>query len=259
MPHPRQTNPGMRRRSSGSSEDGDHSPVEAPNVTPSQTDQSSVAPGQSHKKLDPPRPSQDYSRPSSARSRRSGNFNWKPAQARNGSIDKLALPSSTQHPSSSLLGMGASATSDQSHNMEKMAEPRSPGRRPGSRNPWAISILALLGSVAGIAVLGVILHSLVTRQLDPKGCRMSYMRPSYARLDDFDTEHTRFASKYSLYLYREQGVDDDSKVRFSSYRSETPVFSVPPVRPLTFATSSLEVSRFSSCPEMREVTSRFGQ
>ena len=37
-------------------------------------------------------------------------------------------------------------------------------------------------------------------------------RPSYLRLDDFDAEHTRFASKYSLYLYREQGVDDERRV-----------------------------------------------
>ncbi|SPQ20057.1 cb516840-41ca-456e-a224-aaf7ec81a98f [Thermothielavioides terrestris] len=42
---------------------------------------------------------------------------------------------------------------------------------------------------------------------------MSYMRPSYAKLNEFDTEHTRLASKYSLYLYREQGVDHDTKVR----------------------------------------------
>jgi len=42
---------------------------------------------------------------------------------------------------------------------------------------------------------------------------MSYMRPAYARLDDFDTEHTRFASKYSLYLYREQGIDHGAKVK----------------------------------------------
>ncbi|KAF3918619.1 hypothetical protein AA313_de0203660 [Arthrobotrys entomopaga] len=37
------------------------------------------------------------------------------------------------------------------------------------------------------------------------------MRPSYARLEDFDTEHSRFASKYSIYLYREENVDDTSK------------------------------------------------
>ncbi|KAL2024000.1 hypothetical protein VTK56DRAFT_235 [Thermocarpiscus australiensis] len=42
---------------------------------------------------------------------------------------------------------------------------------------------------------------------------MSYMRPSYAKLNEFDTEHTRLASKYSLYLYREQGIDHDTKVR----------------------------------------------
>jgi glycosylphosphatidylinositol deacylase len=42
---------------------------------------------------------------------------------------------------------------------------------------------------------------------------MSYMRPSFAKLSDFDTEHTRFASKYSVYLYREGMVDEDTKVR----------------------------------------------
>ncbi|KAM0325550.1 hypothetical protein ACHAQA_007537 [Verticillium albo-atrum] len=39
------------------------------------------------------------------------------------------------------------------------------------------------------------------------------MRPSYVRLREFDTEHTRFASKYSLYLYREQGIDTENKLR----------------------------------------------
>ena len=41
---------------------------------------------------------------------------------------------------------------------------------------------------------------------------MSYMRPSYVRFHEFDTEHTRFATKYGLYLYREHGVDDESKL-----------------------------------------------
>lgn len=41
---------------------------------------------------------------------------------------------------------------------------------------------------------------------------MSYMRPYFAKYDDFDTEHTRFATKYSLYLYREGGVDEDIRV-----------------------------------------------
>ena len=42
---------------------------------------------------------------------------------------------------------------------------------------------------------------------------MSYMRPAFTRFSDFDTEHTRFASKYSLYLYREGGVDEDTRVK----------------------------------------------
>lgn len=37
------------------------------------------------------------------------------------------------------------------------------------------------------------------------------MSPTYIKLSGFDTEHTRFATKYSLYLYREEGVDEYSK------------------------------------------------
>lgn len=33
------------------------------------------------------------------------------------------------------------------------------------------------------------------------------MSPSFLHMVGFDTEHTRFASKYNLYLYREAGVD----------------------------------------------------
>lgn len=87
-----------------------------------------------------------------------------------------------------------------------MADRKHADRRLWLRSPWAASFLTLLATFAGIALLVGILNSSLTRQIDPKGCRMSYMRPSYIRLRDFDTEHTRFASKYSLYLYREQGV-----------------------------------------------------
>ncbi|ODV80860.1 PGAP1-domain-containing protein, partial [Suhomyces tanzawaensis NRRL Y-17324] len=51
---------------------------------------------------------------------------------------------------------------------------------------------------------------LYTRALpgaDSPGCRPVWMYPSYARITGFDETHTKFASKYSLYLYREQGVD----------------------------------------------------
>jgi len=62
------------------------------------------------------------------------------------------------------------------------------------------------------ALLFMIAQSFLTRQLDPNGCAMSYMRTSFVRFPDFDTEHTRFASKYSLYLYRELEIDEDTRV-----------------------------------------------
>lgn len=36
---------------------------------------------------------------------------------------------------------------------------------------------------------------------------MSYMYQSYAKLQSFDTKHTRLASRYSLYLYRDAKYD----------------------------------------------------
>jgi len=81
------------------------------------------------------------------------------------------------------------------------------------RGPWSCSLLTLATSACSILLLFTIVRSFLTLQLDPKGCAMSYMMPAFARFSDFDTEHTRFASKYSLYLYREGGVDEDTRVK----------------------------------------------
>lgn len=81
------------------------------------------------------------------------------------------------------------------------------------RGPWPCSALTLATSACSILLLLTIVRSFITLQLDPKGCAMSYMMPAFTHFPDFDTEHTRFASKYSLYLYREGGVDDDSRVK----------------------------------------------
>lgn len=86
-------------------------------------------------------------------------------------------------------------------------------RRSHLRSPWWCSFLTLATSVCSILLLLVVIHSFLNRQLDPKGCKMCWMRPSFTRFSDFDTEHTRFASKYSLYLYREGGVDEDTRVK----------------------------------------------
>lgn len=85
-------------------------------------------------------------------------------------------------------------------------------RRSRARNPWASSLLTITTTFLSLVFLLSVLHSFSKRQLDPKGCEMCMMSPAYAKLSDFDTEHTRFASKYSLYLYREGGIDEDTKV-----------------------------------------------
>ncbi|KAK3944793.1 GPI inositol-deacylase [Diplogelasinospora grovesii] len=209
----------MRGRSSGSSEDGDLSPVEAPNVNSTKAnaaDNRSPAPSQSPSKLDRRLRSADQRPPSSARSRRSSNINWKIADGRNGSIATPPSPANplSSHHALSLLGPLANGGDNLlDEKMEKVQDTKLAGRRPRLRGPWGIGLLTLVTSLLGIVLMVSVLNSSVTRQIDPKGCRMSYMRPSYARLNDFDTEHTRFASKYSLYLYREQGIDDDTKIR----------------------------------------------
>ncbi|KAK3318624.1 GPI inositol-deacylase [Apodospora peruviana] len=204
----------MRRRSSGSSEDGDRSPVEVPHVDrspdPSVSDllrltQSSQPPTKLNR-----RPGVE-GRSSSSISRRSNNMNWRLPGPSDGSIAKP--PPSAHSTTSSPLSLGPPVHGVQTKEMEKTQESGFAGRRPRLRSPWAVTCLTLLVSVVGIGFLAAVINSSATRQLDPKGCRMSYMRPSYARLHDFDTEHTRFASKYSLYLYREQGIDNDVKVK----------------------------------------------
>jgi hypothetical protein len=88
-------------------------------------------------------------------------------------------------------------------------------RQPTTRlqNPWRCSFLTLATSISAIVLLLTIVNSFLHMQQDPKGCAMSYMMPMFARFSDFDTEHTRFASKYSLYMYREGGVDEDTRVK----------------------------------------------
>nr|POE94438.1 gpi inositol-deacylase [Quercus suber] len=88
-----------------------------------------------------------------------------------------------------------------------------PSQRLRAQGPWSCSVLTLATSACSILLLLTIIRSFITLQLDPKGCAMSYMMPSFAHFSDFDTEHTRFASKYSLYLYREGGVDEDTRVK----------------------------------------------
>ena len=86
------------------------------------------------------------------------------------------------------------------------------GRRSWARSPWSNSLLTLSATALSMVLLLSIIHSFATRQLDSKGCDMYYTRSIFFKFADFDTEHTRFASKYSLHLYREGGFDEDPKV-----------------------------------------------
>lgn len=90
-------------------------------------------------------------------------------------------------------------------------------RRRRFRSTYAAPLLTCVVAAIGLIALFGIVHSYMTRQLDPTGCKTPRMLPTYVRLDGFDTEHTRFSRKYSLYLYRERGVDhydeDDLGVR----------------------------------------------
>ncbi|KAK4140644.1 GPI inositol-deacylase [Dichotomopilus funicola] len=208
----------MRTHSSGSSDDDDASPVEAPQVNSSRfSTKESRSSAHPPNKLDRRR-SADR-RPSLSTTRRPSGVNWRLPESRsgNGVGEKRPSPDRTAPPSPLGFIMTTANRNLRTREVvavEKVPETGSPAaRRPPWKSPWAITFLALVASMIGLGFLFAVLHSSATRQIDPKGCRMSYMRPSYAKLDEFDTEHTRLASKYSLYLYREQGIDRDTKVR----------------------------------------------
>ncbi|KAJ2898848.1 uncharacterized protein MKZ38_003607 [Zalerion maritima] len=234
----------MKRRSSGSTEDSEDSPVEVPLTN------GSAAHNHDRESKADRRTSLD-TRPQSARSRRQQNINWKQTDSKNGSPPEPKPPiasvssriqSLTQSP---LVAPSSEKDANSLEIDDKMV------RRSRFRSPWATSMLVFLATVVGISFLVGILQSASSRQLDPKGCRMSYMRPSYRKFDDFDTEHTRFASKYSLYLYREMGIDNDRKIR------GVPILFIPgnagsykQVRPIASETANYFHEAARSNPEL---------
>ncbi|KAG7661278.1 BST1 [[Candida] subhashii] len=77
--------------------------------------------------------------------------------------------------------------------------------RPNKYTGLTLYILLVLGFL--IFSLTGYLYTLPPTGPDAPGCRQAWMSPSYARIKGFDESHTKFASKYSLYLYREQWKD----------------------------------------------------
>ncbi|KAL7627627.1 GPI inositol deacylase [Parahypoxylon ruwenzoriense] len=197
----------MQRRSSGSSEDCADAPAKTSRPQgQTRLNDTSTSIRHPHDNRQSDRPQNSGTRSSSARSRRpSSNVNWRLSHSRDGSIEKEAAAA---QPAPNTLSTGYPSMEG-----ERMASSRRKSRQPRFWSPWTISLLTLLTSAMGISLLLAVLYSSATLHCDPKGCRMSWMSPSYARFDDFDTEHTRFASKYSLYLYREQGFDNVPKIK----------------------------------------------
>lgn len=78
-----------------------------------------------------------------------------------------------------------------------------------ARGPWSCSALTVAVTALGVFLLLAIIRAFASRQLDPKGCMVPWTRPTYIAFKDFDTEHTRFATKYHLYLLRDSSYDED--------------------------------------------------
>lgn len=73
---------------------------------------------------------------------------------------------------------------------------------------YGLSLLLSLVVVASWSLLAFAVHSSFYHQLDPKGCLMTYMYPTYYRILGFDREKTPLAGKYGLMLYRHDLEDN---------------------------------------------------
>jgi glycosylphosphatidylinositol deacylase len=120
----------------------------------------------------------------------------------------------TRIPSKTIASTRKSTPAEKTTDFSMRSQPIST-QRTRRHPPWTTSPLILVATTIAALLSFTIIRAFLTRQKDPDGCQMSYMRAGYVAYPDFDTEHTRFASKYSLYLYREAGIDDDTRVRLS--------------------------------------------
>ncbi|ETN43724.1 uncharacterized protein HMPREF1541_02883 [Cyphellophora europaea CBS 101466] len=96
-----------------------------------------------------------------------------------------------------------------------------------TQSVWAFRPLTLITTVLALLSIGAILHSTMNLQLDPQGCGMSFMTPAYIKMEGFDSEYSRFASKYGLHLYREEGVDQYNAASGDLGLRGAPVLFIP--------------------------------
>ena len=201
-------------------------------IAQSPPDKSTLHP--SSKQLLAPNQLQKQQKPSRKQSRRAGSSksHWNPSS--------INPPSNANDPLH-LRMPSRDLTPTHAASLDKMT------RRARFRNPWAASWLSLATFAVATALLLVLYQSVTQRQIDMKGGSMSYMASSFVRFGDFDTEHTRFATKYSLHMYRELGVDEDPRVLLGCFDSIIQVM-LTSIRSKEFLSSLY--------PEMLAVTSK---
>jgi glycosylphosphatidylinositol deacylase len=191
----------MRRRPSGSTtEEEDENPI--PNAPPA-TANEDTAEGvdtRSEQGKDAPLPTESKDKRRSSRPAAGAKAAWKQAAM------KETMPTEKE-----MLELRVAA---KDINRDAAVDKLTPRKRSRMLSPWSCSWETLGAFFTASLLMLAIFHSFTTKQLDPKGAAMSWMASAFVRFPDFDTEHTRFATKYSLHLYREIGIDDeDPRVR----------------------------------------------
>lgn len=87
-----------------------------------------------------------------------------------------------------------------------------------------------ISSMIGILLIILTASTMLFRDYigtDTPQCRSIYMYPSYARIDGFDKRFTPLAQKYHLYLYREQGKDQEPMNQERIQLNGIPVLFIP--------------------------------
>lgn len=172
----------MHRRSSGS-------PVEDEDSSVSRTDDGTAIDEKSRSQIARRGTSFDLRRDGSATSRSRNSSMWR-------------TPSSQPSNDTKPMPLGSPRLP-----MEAPAPDGRRARQSRQRSPWSCSILTAFTTCVAVAFLVSIVSSFTGRQHGGDGCGVPMMSPTFIRMLEFDTEHTRFASKYNLFVYREEGVD----------------------------------------------------
>ncbi|KAF9399747.1 GPI inositol deacylase [Mortierella sp. AD011] len=103
------------------------------------------------------------------------------------------------------LGEAASKEESSSTTIDSSQKSRERVALKYSTFSYGCSLPLFVLFLLSFTLLGCLLHSSLYHQLDPKGCMMTYMQPTYYRILGFDKDYTDLAGKYGLLLYRDEG------------------------------------------------------